>query len=91
MEIPKYLHTLAPDLVMRKAPVSLRNPMAFTFSSLVMRAAGLPTRATLCSISASSRSETFWVMGSGVFSACWRAGAVNCRRFSSMASIRVMS
>ena len=74
---------------MRKAPVSLRNCTAFTLSSLVIRATGLPTIFTLCSMSSSSRSETLREMASGSFSSF--SVAVNCFRAVSMASIRVMS
>ena len=74
---------------MRKAPVSLRNWMAFTLSSLFMRATGLPTSRTLCSMSSSSRSATFREMCSG--SAWGSSVAVKPLRASSMASMRVMS
>ena len=59
--MPKYLATLSPDLVTRNAPFSLRKRMARTLSSLFIRATGLPTSATDCSISSSSRSLTLTI------------------------------
>lgn len=74
---------------MRKAPVSLRNWIAFTLSSLCISATGLPTSLTLCSMSSSSRSDTLREMASGSRDSF--SVAVNWRSMFSMASMRVMS
>ena len=63
--------------------------MAFTLSSLFIRATGLPTSLTLCSMSSSSRSDTLREMASGSLLSC--SVAVNCLSWFSMAIIRVMS
>ena len=66
--MPKYFATLSPDLVTRNAPFSFRNWMARTLSSLFIRATGLPTRATDCSISSSSTSLTLMMRSGSVCS-----------------------
>ena len=55
----KNLETFSPDRVMRKAPDSLRKRMALIFSSLFMRAAGLPISFSDCRIRLSRKAFTF--------------------------------
>ena len=71
IHISKYLATLSPDLVTRKAPLSLRKRMARTLSSLVMRATGLPTRATDWAMRSSRRLEILTIFSGSVWGGPW--------------------
>ena len=83
LEMPKYLAILSPDFVTRNAPFSLRKRIAFTLSSLFIRATGLPTRATDWAISSSSRSLTLTIFSG---SSCW-GSPVEIRSWTALSTI----